>query len=370
MSAFAYPSFSQWLAGRAELSGIMEHARAYPAAAVAMDPGYAQDPFAPIYESRNGHVLGRGSILKSDIFAGINNDKLELICRGSCNFRRAQPFPVCGTGIPTLEGLEGLLSYFTALLPDGTPPALAPLGTSPRQPLQFTHVVWLNLREEPIVYVEGRPFVLRDHARPYANLEHTGINVRRVEAMEKQLKRDTLREAQRWDGRILLHDEDAGGSMYADWVTVPGEQVMKSSKCEVEAIAKAQSTPYVSTDDDEDDDSNDNEDDDDANADGTAKKHSRNPSMHRSTSAAGQAKSPSPSAAFPVISALAGPRALLLPEQYSGVLTASDAWTVQIARVQVRWKDQYLPMICAHLEFIMLNHVFCCVLIPFFVIYF
>jgi hypothetical protein len=30
---------------------------------------------------------------------------------------------------------------------------------------------WINLREEPVVYVRGRPYVLREAARPFHNLQ-------------------------------------------------------------------------------------------------------------------------------------------------------------------------------------------------------
>jgi hypothetical protein len=36
-------------------------------------------------------------------------------------------------------------------------------------------VLWFNMREEPVVYINGLPFVLREHRRPLKNLQ-----VRRV----------------------------------------------------------------------------------------------------------------------------------------------------------------------------------------------
>jgi len=329
---FVYPKFSQWLAGRPELSMLLEHARAAPDAAVAMDPGYAHDPFAPIYEARNGHVLGRGSILKSDAFAGIENSRLAGVCQGAINFRLASPFPVAGTGIPTLAGLEGLLSHLTALGPDGTPPAVAAArDEASAAPLGFTHVVWLNLREEPVVYADGRPFVLRDHARPYANLEHTGINVRRVEAMEKQLKRDTLSEARRWGGRILLHDEDADGNLFAEWVGLPPQgqgsagtgasvgaagaggamPLVSTARTEMDALIRAQVTPLKSP-----------------TAAGGTPGGAGDDDVASSASAGAGGDEESPAGS---------PRALILPPQYGGVLTASEAWLLQTRRVQARW---------------------------------
>jgi Inositol hexakisphosphate len=40
-----------------------------------------------------------------------------------------------------------------------------------------TTVIWTNLREEPLVYINDRPFVLRNAANPFTNLEYTGERV-------------------------------------------------------------------------------------------------------------------------------------------------------------------------------------------------
>jgi hypothetical protein len=35
-------------------------------------------------------------------------------------------------------------------------------------------VLWHNMREEPVIYINGRPYVVREASRPFANLEYTG----------------------------------------------------------------------------------------------------------------------------------------------------------------------------------------------------
>jgi hypothetical protein len=57
-------------------------------------------------------------------------------------------------------------------------------------------ILWFNMREEPVVYVNGRPFVLREQQRPMKNLqEYAGIDASRLERMEQRLKEDVLSEA-------------------------------------------------------------------------------------------------------------------------------------------------------------------------------
>ena len=49
------------------------------------------------------------------------------------------------------------------------------------------------MREEPVIYINGRPFVLREDERPFKNMmEYTGIDVQRLEQMELRLKNDIL----------------------------------------------------------------------------------------------------------------------------------------------------------------------------------
>ena len=35
-------------------------------------------------------------------------------------------------------------------------------------------VLWHNMREEPVLYINGRPYVVREANKPFANLEYTG----------------------------------------------------------------------------------------------------------------------------------------------------------------------------------------------------
>jgi len=35
-------------------------------------------------------------------------------------------------------------------------------------------VYWQNLREEPLVFINGHPFVVRESDKPFSNLEYTG----------------------------------------------------------------------------------------------------------------------------------------------------------------------------------------------------
>lgn len=86
---------------------------------------------------------------------------------------------------------------------EGAPPAHAsdeegsPRDEEDRQAgSRLPDVLWINLREEPIVYVNGRPFVLRQLHAPTYNVAHSGIATEHVEGMEVGLKEDLEREAE------------------------------------------------------------------------------------------------------------------------------------------------------------------------------
>lgn len=185
---------------------------------------FAMDPYGDVYESRRGHVLGRGTILKNDAFAGIVNKGLPPICQGVINFRTLSAAPVAGTGIPTLQGLVDLLSLLTgiprleeddvspeqiaiALLADAklhqgkSEYAVCEISNRDRSGNRvmtscdfykfpaggYSRIVWLNLREEPIIYMQGQPYVLRDRDAPYSNIENTGITTKRAEVRRSAL---------------------------------------------------------------------------------------------------------------------------------------------------------------------------------------
>ena len=81
-------------------------------------------------------------------------------------------------------------------------------------------VLWTSLREEPVIYVNGRPYVLRLFPEPLKNLEATGIARERVELMEAQMKCDLLAEIKQFGGRVLLHEEHVEGTNFTIIVRV------------------------------------------------------------------------------------------------------------------------------------------------------
>ncbi|KAG6704370.1 hypothetical protein I3843_07G126100 [Carya illinoinensis] len=161
-----------------------------------------------VMKLRGGSVLGKKTILKSDHFPGCQNKRLSPQIDGAPNYRQADSLPVHGVAIPTIDGIRNVLKHIGAQIHS-----------------KQAQVLWISLREEPVVYINGRPFVLRDVEQPFSNLEYTGINRARVEQMEARLKEDILMEAARYENKILVTDELRDGQMVDQWEPVSRDSV-------------------------------------------------------------------------------------------------------------------------------------------------
>lgn len=177
-----------------------------------------------VVASRHGQVLAQQTILKHDAFPGCQKMSLKEKIEGAYNFRRVEvkevklsvkeyvpaadiggleadykkseedqleikpPF-ICGCAMPSKDAIKAVLETMHA----------GPNGKR--------KVLWTCLREEPVLYVNRQPYVLRLYQDPLKNLESTGITTDRVESIEERMKLEAINEWKEYDGRLLLHDE-------------------------------------------------------------------------------------------------------------------------------------------------------------------
>ena len=66
----------------------------------------------------------------------------------------------------------------------------------------------MNLREEPIIFINGKPFSLRNTSDAINNLIFTGIDTERVLEIERKFKQDILHEAEVNRSMIMVNDEN------------------------------------------------------------------------------------------------------------------------------------------------------------------
>ena len=175
---------------------------------------------------RAGEVLIRHTILKSDHFPGCQNTRLIPLIDGAPNFRQVSELPVFGVAIPTASGLRNVLNYLAAAK-------------------GHRKFLWINLREEPILFINGRPFVVREADKPFANLEYTGIDRENVEDMEIRLKMDVLSESENYGGSIMVAHEDDQFQVVEDWEPVSLVDVQTPAEVYAELIADGYDIDYL-----------------------------------------------------------------------------------------------------------------------------
>lgn len=151
-------------------------------------------------ETREGRVLRKNTILKADHYPSCHNTSLTEQLPGAPNFRQpSASLPVYGTAAPTVAGLVNVCERVRK----------AHGGACP--------VVWHNLRQEPCIYVHGRPFCVKERDNPFKALQNKGVQAADVEEAEALLKLEVLAEAKSNGGKLLVLDETQpeGGGLAA-----------------------------------------------------------------------------------------------------------------------------------------------------------
>ncbi|OWZ01872.1 Paladin [Phytophthora megakarya] len=103
------------------------------------------------------------------------------------NFRRLEGTPLYGSAQPSLDGIHMILDRVAA---DG-----------------FTKVVWVNLREEAVIYVKGRPFTARRSAMLNENDLVPGITGHKIQVLESSLKNSLQEELKTADNQFEFWNE-------------------------------------------------------------------------------------------------------------------------------------------------------------------
>ncbi|KAI9267887.1 inositol hexakisphosphate-domain-containing protein [Phascolomyces articulosus] len=179
------------------------------------DPRSYLDKVTKLVKTRSGSVLSRNTILKMDHFPSGTNTKLDFHLQGAPNFRVAE-LGVYGVAQPTVVGLSTILAL---------------LNCHPESKYEAS-CTWFSTREEPLVYINGCPYVLRDYADPLQNMfAFRGMNSTRLEKVEERLKRDVVDEKNKDGGLLLVHQELPDGTIVpcyiaADEVQTPQEVFM------------------------------------------------------------------------------------------------------------------------------------------------
>ncbi|XP_004345330.1 hypothetical protein CAOG_06581 [Capsaspora owczarzaki ATCC 30864] len=208
------------------LSPLFQHGAQRPKADIPDKSVLHSQLESSITRHRHGTVLGPRTILKLDHwpFKGM----LPSIVDGAPNFRRVGDMYLFGSAQPTAAGLRAICGLLNqrANAAASMPPAASSIVAGIPAHLK---VVWINLREEPLVYIDGNPFVLRDQFATLRNIKsYSGIAPRTLEDMERRLCTDVMKEAEEYDGAILVHREMEGGVVQGTMTEVTGRDQHRS----------------------------------------------------------------------------------------------------------------------------------------------
>lgn len=182
---------------------------------------------------RRGVILNESRILKRDHYPTLHQGRLQLgrepqpELPGAPNYRSLSQTAIQGSAQPDVAAIKTILERSNA----------APGQSGPS-------AVWVNLREEPVLYIKGQSYCLRDQGLPYNNLEATGILPRQLEQVEENLKREAIEELQRTGGKIMVTTEDHEGQLAVDWVEVGPEDVKTPSEVYDELRAEGYRVDY------------------------------------------------------------------------------------------------------------------------------
>lgn len=138
----------------------------------------------------------------------MNKVEGELKLFGAPNFRSTN-LNIFGAAQPSSPGLATIIRVLGCAPCDHLPNNEDTLSIVSHDSVpQRKRTIWFSTREEPIVYVNDTPFVLRDLSNPFVNIKsYSGITASRLESVEKRLKADIVAEAKRNHGLLLVHDE-------------------------------------------------------------------------------------------------------------------------------------------------------------------
>ncbi|WVF68673.1 hypothetical protein IAT40_003444 [Kwoniella sp. CBS 6097] len=160
-----------------------------------------------VVTNRAGIMLRASTLLKSDLWVSKSAASSEGV-RGAIGFRQIKGSTIYATGQPTQDAISTILQTVHQRSP------------------HVHNVIWVCLREEPLVMINGSPYCLRRDSTALRNMrDYSGVSSSRLEVLEQRLKSDVVAEIDQFQGRILLHTETADGEVVPVWESVDSADV-------------------------------------------------------------------------------------------------------------------------------------------------
>lgn len=147
------------------------------------------------------HPFPNSTLLKSDQWLR-ESHRVAHAVRGAINFRQVPSSKIYALGQPSLGAIDEVVNRIKEAHPSAQ------------------RVVWITLREEPIVYINGAPYCLQREGFSLRNMkgwsivtlsvrlmlintvqDYGGISASRLEVLEERLRDDVISELDAFGGR-------------------------------------------------------------------------------------------------------------------------------------------------------------------------
>jgi len=148
-------------------------------------------------ELREKNTPMNNCVLKFDHFENIHRlPKDQFSIEGSPNFRQVPGYLVFGTGQPTKLGFQKALEYLL------------------REDSEAKTVLWTNMRQEPVVYMNGQSFTPRLRERMNENMEFPGAAGDYIEWLQNSFVKVIQKEIDASHQNHFIPREDRGKVKY------------------------------------------------------------------------------------------------------------------------------------------------------------
>lgn len=160
----------------------------------------------PVFIREYTESVLKAHVMKCDEFENIHLLKTERLHPQAWNFRKSDAtLPIFGSGQCHIDGIVHLAKHL-------------------KQDLGFQKVLWFNMREEPVVFINGQACAPRTDGNMNENVEYlTHIEGYELDAMERRLCSDCLEAAAAAGGTLGVFYQKGGGSNVEEQLPAPPE---------------------------------------------------------------------------------------------------------------------------------------------------
>ena len=152
--------------------------------------------------NRVGDVLTDKSVLKRDLFESAFNRVDQLgVLSGAPYFRMVPRFNIAGVAQADAIGIRTAVNELRRVYRNGP-------------------ILWVCVREEPIIYINGKSHVVRNLDAHNKAASIPNINGTRIHAIEEKLHTEIIAEAETNEGNVCIHRETLNGTLDALWEAV------------------------------------------------------------------------------------------------------------------------------------------------------